>query len=160
MALSKGTKQLNWLQCFIQELSIDQSQPTSLWSDNLSTITLSQDATDHACTKHINVAYHFIHENVASHEEALTCIPMKENTGDILTKGLELHQHQYLMGKLGYGERNFSLRGSVSNHDDTQSVLWTDLLKAVGRVTKSIDGVVGGTWFQLMCCALPKCLCP
>ena len=96
---------------------------------------------------------------MASHEEALTYIPMNENTADILTKGLELHQHQYLMGKLGFGERNFSLRGSVSNHDDTQSVLQTDLLKAVGGVTKSIDGFVGGTWLQLMCCALPKCLC-
>ena len=28
------------------------------------------------------------------------------------------------------------------------------------RVTKSNGSVVGGTWLQLMCCALPKCLCP
>ena len=27
-------------------------------------------------------------------------------------------------------------------------------------VTKSDGGDVGGTWLQLMCCALPKCLCP
>ena len=85
---------------------------------------------------------------------------MKENAADILTKGLELHQHWYLMGKLGFGERNFSLRGSVSNHDDAQSVLQTDLLKAVSGVTKSVDGVVRATWLQLMCCTLPKHLCP
>ena len=41
----------------------------------------------------------------------------------ILMKGLELHQHCYLMGKLGFGIRNFLLRGSVGNNinNDYQS---------------------------------------
>ena len=47
--------------------------------------------------------------------QALTYIPTKENIADILTKGLELHQHCYLMGKLGFGVREFLLRGSVGN---------------------------------------------
>ena len=115
MALTEGTKQLIWLWHFIWELGIDQSQPTSLCSDNLGAIMLSQDATYHMCTRHINIAYHFIHEKVASHEAALTYVPTKENIVDILTKGLELHQHHYLMGKLGFGVRNCSLRGSVGN---------------------------------------------
>ena len=123
MALTEGAKQLIWLWRFIRELSIDKSQPTSLCSDNLGTIMLSQDVTYHMRTKHINDAYHFIHEKVASHEAALTYIPMKDNIADILTKGLELHQHHYLMGKLGFGIRNFSLRGSVGNNinNDYQS---------------------------------------
>ena len=79
MALTKGAKQFIWLWCFIQKLSIDQSQPTSLHSHNLGTITLSQDVTYHACTKHINFAYHFICEKVASHKAALTYIPTKDN---------------------------------------------------------------------------------
>ena len=116
MALTKGAKQLIWLWCFIWELGIDQSQPISLHSDNLGAITLSQDATYHTCTKHINVAYHFICEKVASHKAALTYVPMKENIVNILMKGLKLHQHCYLMGKLGFGVRDFSLRGSVGNH--------------------------------------------
>ena len=116
MALTEGTKQLIWLWCFIQELSIDQSQLTSLHSNNLDTIILSQDVTYHICTKHISIAYHFICEKVASYEAVLTYVPMKENIVDILMKGLKLHQHCYLMGKLGFGVRNFSLRGSVGNH--------------------------------------------
>ena len=72
MALTQGAKQLIWLQRFIRELSIDQSQLMSLRSDNLGAIMLSQDVTYHVCTKHINVAYHFIREKVASHEAALT----------------------------------------------------------------------------------------
>ena len=116
MALTEGAKQLIWLRCFIWELSIDQSQLTSLCSNNLGAIMLSQDATYHAHTMHINVAYHFIHEKVASHEAGLTYVPMKDNIADILTKGLKLHQHHYLMGKLGFGIRNFLLRGSVGNN--------------------------------------------
>ena len=116
MALTEGAKQLIWLQHFIRELGIDQSQPTSLCSDNLGAIMLSQDVTYHARTKHINVTYHFIREKVASHEAALTYVPMKDNIADILTKGLELHQHRYLMEKLGFGIRHFSLRGSVGNN--------------------------------------------
>ena len=124
MALTEGTKQLIWLWCFIQELSIDQSQPTSLHSNNLGTIMLSQDVTYHTHTKHINITYHFIHEKVTSHEAVLTYVPMKEDIADILTKGLKLHQHCYLMGKLGFGVRDFSLRGSVGNHinNDYQSL--------------------------------------
>ena len=88
MALTKGAKQLIWLWCFIWELGIDQSQLTSLHSNNLGAITLSQDVTYHVCTKHINDTYHFIHEKVASHEAALTYVPMKENIADILMKRL------------------------------------------------------------------------
>jgi hypothetical protein len=56
MALTEGKH----MRRFIQELGIDRTQPTSLRSDNLGAITLSHDATYHARTKHINVAYHFI----------------------------------------------------------------------------------------------------
>ena len=31
---------------------------------------------------------------------------------------------------------------------------------ADNRVAKSDGGDVGGTWLQLMCCTLPKRLCP
>ena len=40
------------------------------------------------------------------------------------------------------------------------SLLWTEILEADVGVAKSDGGDVGGTWLQLMCCALPKHLCP
>ena len=60
IALTEGAKQLIWLWHFIRELGIDPAQPMSLRSNNLGAITLSQDATYHMHTKHINVTYHFI----------------------------------------------------------------------------------------------------
>ena len=40
-----------------------------------------------------------------------------------------------------------------------QAVKWV-ILGADDRVAKSDGGDVRGTWLQLMCCALPKRLCP
>ena len=39
-------------------------------------------------------------------------------------------------------------------------LLQTGILKADNRVAKSDGSDVGWTWLQLMCCALPKHLCP
>ena len=43
---------------------------------------------------------------------------------------------------------------------DILTVLRSDLLEANNRVAKSNGNDVGGTWLQLMCCTLPKHLCP
>ena len=77
-ALTEGAKQLIWLRHALQELGLDQDQPTSIRSDNLGAVTLSHDSTYHARTKHINIAYHFIREKVASNEATLTYVRSKE----------------------------------------------------------------------------------
>ena len=51
-------------------------------------------------------------------------------------------------------------QGIIFQQDNDPKLLQTGLLKTVSGVTKSIGGVVGGTWLQLMCCILPKHLCP
>ena len=104
IALTEGTKQLVWLRRFLLDLSFDQSHPTSICSDNLSTITLSHDATYHTRTKHINVTYHYICEKVASNKATLTYVKSKENPADLMTKPLDLYQHRYLREKLGFVE--------------------------------------------------------
>ena len=104
IALTEGTKQLVWLRRFLLDLGFDQSHPTSICSDNLSAITLSYDATYHTCTKHINIAYHYIHEKVTSNEATLTYIRLKENPANLMTKPLDLYQHCYLHEKLGFVE--------------------------------------------------------
>ena len=113
IALTEGAKELIWLRRFLCDITLEQSDPTSLRSDNLGAITLASDATYHARTKHINVAYHFIRERVASNEAVLTYVQSKENPADIMTKALELSQHRYLASKLGLVTRS-EVRGSVA----------------------------------------------
>ena len=65
-------------------------------------------------TKHIKVAYHFIHEKVTSNEVTLTHVQLKDNTVDLMTKALEVSQHHYLCKKLGYLDSGRAkLRGRI-----------------------------------------------
>ena len=48
------------------------------------------------------------------------------------------------------------MSGSISSN----ILLHGDLSEADIRVAKSNGSGVRGTWLQLMCCALPKHLCP
>lgn len=102
IALAEGAKQIVWMRRFLEDIGIDQKEPTSIGSDSLSAIRISHDATYHARTKHINIAYHFLREKLASNEAALTYVRSKENPANLMMKGLDLHQHRYLCAKLGF----------------------------------------------------------
>ena len=87
----KGRTETIWTWQLLKPATVVRLQPELVWS---------------SC---INVTYHFVHEKVASHEAVLTYVPTKENIADILMKGLKLHQHHYLMGKLGFGARDLGV---------------------------------------------------
>ena len=59
-------------------------------------------STFHTHTKHINVMFHFIHERVTSNKAVLTHVMSKENPADLITRGLDKSQHNYLKRKLGF----------------------------------------------------------
>ena len=123
IALTEEAKQLVWLRRLLGDLTTDKTKPTSIRSDNLGAITLSNDTSYHARTKHINVAYHFIRERVASNEAALTYVQSKENPADLMTKGLDPSQRRYLRANLGFVEDS-KVRGSIGIPDtsDRQSI--------------------------------------
>ena len=102
IALTEGAKEMVWLRRLLEELGLAQTEPTSVRSDNLGSITLSHDATYHACTKHINVAYHFIRERIASNEATVTYVQSEENLVDVMTKALDAPKHRYLMEGMGF----------------------------------------------------------
>ena len=102
IVLTEGAKEMVWLRRLLEELGLEQTEPTSVHSDNLGSITLSHDATYHARTKHINVAYHFIRERIASNEATVTYVQSEENLADVMTKALDALKHRYLMEGMGF----------------------------------------------------------
>jgi hypothetical protein len=110
--MTEGAKEMVWIRRLLQDMDFQQTEPTSIRSDNLGAITLSNDATYHSRTKHINVAYHFIRERVASNDATLSYVQLKENLADLFTKAVETFQHRYLCEKLGLSG-NTEARGSV-----------------------------------------------
>jgi hypothetical protein len=68
-------------------LSISQG-PSQMYSDNQGAIVLAQNNKYHACSKHIDIHHHFIHQVLEKQNIDLTYVPTKQNVADIFTKAL------------------------------------------------------------------------
>ena len=59
-----------WLKRLLKDLLVEESDPTTIYCDNLNSIQLAKNPVFHARTKHIEVHYHFVRECVLSSEIA------------------------------------------------------------------------------------------
>ena len=60
VAITHATKEALWLRTLIKELFGEIKGPTTLYSDNQSTIALTKDHQHHMCMKHIDIRFHFV----------------------------------------------------------------------------------------------------
>ena len=67
-----------------------------LKEDNKGAIELSRNPILHNRQKHIDVAFHFIHERIASNEVKVYYCPTSDMLADIMTKGLARDRFQRL----------------------------------------------------------------
>ena len=78
----------NILQTLIGEIREKIKNLVTINCDNQGAIALSKDINFHACTKHIDIRYHFIRESVGDGKIQVNYIPTDENPSDIFTKPL------------------------------------------------------------------------
>jgi hypothetical protein len=92
MALSLAARQAIWYKHSFEQFKI--KIPIRLLCDNQSAIQLAQNPVLHQRSKHIDIHYHFIREQLQCNEMTLEYISTNENIADIMTKGLthELHR--------------------------------------------------------------------
>jgi hypothetical protein len=90
-----------WLKRLLKDLHEEVSDPTVIYSDNLSSIQLAKNPVFHARTKHIEVHYHFVRERVLSGEVELQYVPTHRQPADIFTKPLGLDKLRQFSGALG-----------------------------------------------------------
>ncbi|QRV89310.1 Retrovirus-related Pol polyprotein from transposon TNT 1-94 [Ceratobasidium sp. AG-Ba] len=88
VATSSAARELIWIRQFISELGLLPEGPTTVFSDNQSSIALAKNPANHQNTKHIRVKYHFIREVIALRELDLKYIPTDDQVADVLTKPL------------------------------------------------------------------------
>ena len=60
VAQTHAAKEALWLRRLLTENFKSVETPTTLFSDSKSAIALAHDGHYHACTKHIDICYHFI----------------------------------------------------------------------------------------------------
>ena len=101
VATMHTTKEALWLHSFIGEVLVPLDEPITLFSDNQSAITLAKDHQYHACTKHIDIHFHFIHWVVNDSKIQLVFCPTNNMVADTLTKALPSPKVKHFAAKLG-----------------------------------------------------------
>jgi hypothetical protein len=112
-SMAMATAELMWIQSLLSELGISSSTPPVLWCDNLGATFLAANPVFHARTKHIELDFHFVREQVATKKLLVKFICSADQIGDIFTKSVSSHRFRQLCSKLTLAARPFSLRGDV-----------------------------------------------
>lgn len=87
-ALANATAEIIWLQSVLAELGISSSRAPCLWCDNLGATYLSANPRFHGRTKHIEVDFHFVREQVANKLLDIRFISSADQVADGFTKAL------------------------------------------------------------------------
>jgi len=99
-AIALGICEGLWVKRVLEELRMPMKLPIRLHSDNMAAINMSHNPIQHDRTKHVEIDRHFIREKIDAKTIDLRYIPSKEQTADVLTKGLTRDKFEYLIGKL------------------------------------------------------------
>jgi hypothetical protein len=63
-AMANATDAIMWIQTLLKELCISSPKSARLWCDNMGAMYLSLNLVFHGRTKHIEVDYHFVSDQV------------------------------------------------------------------------------------------------
>eukprot|EP00253_Pinus_taeda_P031210 PITA_31210 len=110
-ALCAATCEAIWLRRLLKDAGKAQKQPTSIKSDNQSTIKLAYNPVFHKNTKHIDTQFHFVREKIQSNEIAVEYCKTCDNVADIFTKPLARVKFELFRKMLGVQENPFSIKG-------------------------------------------------
>ena len=85
VAAAESVSESLWLNMWFQEI-MGHSIPITLLCDNQSALAIAKDDKEHQRTKHIDVAHHFVREQVENGTIKLQYVPTEDQDADILTK--------------------------------------------------------------------------
>nr|GEW03140.1 retrovirus-related Pol polyprotein from transposon TNT 1-94 [Tanacetum cinerariifolium] len=99
VALSASCAQVIWMRTQLKDYGFDYNK-IPLYRDSQSAITISYNPMQYSRTKHINVRYHFIKEQVECGIIDLYFVPTKYQLADMFTKALSQDRLKYLVRRL------------------------------------------------------------
>ena len=103
IALTHAAKEAIWFRYFMTELFGSIDFPFHIYNDNQSAISLAHAELGqyHARTKHIDIRYHFIREQINDQTLEVVYCPTAQMTADIFTKALASFKFKPLVQALG-----------------------------------------------------------
>ena len=102
-------KEIAWFRQLLSDMGYNQSAPTVIHEDNQSCIQMAKNPQVNNKTKHIQVRFHYVREQVHDNQILFHYCPTKDQMADIFTKGLTKATFVTLRQMLGLTE----LTGSV-----------------------------------------------
>ena len=102
-ALTGAAREAAWLRGLLDDLGYQEDDllPTLIHGDNQGSLALAENPIHHQRSKHIDVQYHFIRQEVEDGKVTLNYVPTDKMTADGLTKGLPAKQHSKFIKQLG-----------------------------------------------------------
>ena len=102
MALAAAIQESKFLRNLLTELYVLCSVPTTIFCDNQSAIFLSKNPVQQQRSKHIDIRYHFIRDEVKSKIVEIKYIASEENISDIFTKPMtRIQLNKFLKALMG-----------------------------------------------------------
>ena len=101
IAAAKCCTQVEWMKQTLQDIKVVFEEPTIIYCDNTSAISLSKNLVQHSKAKHVPIKYHHLRDQAANKNIKLEYIPTQEQVADIFTKPLSRDVFEYLRQKLG-----------------------------------------------------------
>jgi hypothetical protein len=93
MAAFEACSEVMYLRPLLSELGFQQSKATKIYEDNRGCIAISKDPATTGRTKHIDIKYHFLREQVKKGSVKLVECFTDDMIADVLTKGLNKAKH-------------------------------------------------------------------
>jgi hypothetical protein len=100
IAAHLAAHEIMWARNFLQELGYPQIHPTTLFEDNKSTISVIPNKDNGQRSKHIDLRFNFVREQVVDKVLAMLHLPGVDMTSDVLTQPLGPTAYVYLRPKL------------------------------------------------------------
>ena len=92
--------QVEWMKETLQDIKVVFKEPTTIYCDNTSPISLFKNLVQHSKEKHIPIKYHYLRDQVANKNIKLEYVPTQEWIADIFTKPLSRDAFEYLRQRL------------------------------------------------------------
>lgn len=86
VALATATQEMKFLRQLLADLTGLPCESVCMYVDNQSAIALANNPVHHNRSKHIDVKYHYVREEVQNKTLALVYVPTADNVADVFTK--------------------------------------------------------------------------
>ena len=93
VAIAYTLREALYLRMLLSELGVPQSMPTEIYCDNKAAVTLCSNPTRHRQSKHIDISFHRIRDEVEGGEVVVLYVESENNPADVFTKPLGPLKH-------------------------------------------------------------------